>query len=215
MKKIIDFLKRRFGIPETFCGIGSYLENTKEATKFITDIIKQKQIKTIADVGCGDLNWLQFINLKELGVKYYVGYDFDQEMLEIAKMRAGLISNDKSIFYFKQVDIRQKIRMSRYDLIICRDLFIHLEDDEILNALKLFTNSGSRWLIASNYIIGKNLPLNRKIEYTKRKRKSRKINLYLPPYSLPRTEDIIREVDSNDKFLCLWDLEKIRKFKRF
>ncbi len=204
----LDFVKRRFGTPETFCGHGSYRINAIDAKKFINNIIFNYCIESMLDIGCGDLNWIDidFITKGEFGVNY-TGYDFDE----------GFIKQNKKRFprcLFKQKDVRLLTELPKVDLILCRDLLLHLETIHIESLLNVFLHSGSRWLITNNYCIDKNKNLNSSMKYSRRKRKSRTINLNLEPYNWPKSKKQIAEIKCADnRYLCLWDLDKVRKSK--
>lgn len=45
------------GLPETPCGSGSKLSETKAQRKWIPQMVEKYGIKSIADIGAGDLNW--------------------------------------------------------------------------------------------------------------------------------------------------------------
>ena len=47
----------RSGLPETRCGNGSRLKNTKIQRAWIPEMVAKYGIKSIADIGAGDLNW--------------------------------------------------------------------------------------------------------------------------------------------------------------
>jgi len=53
---------------ESISGGGSHLANTLETVELINQTIKEYQIKSILDLGCGDWNWFRKINLD--GVNY-------------------------------------------------------------------------------------------------------------------------------------------------
>jgi len=205
--EVSDFVNRRFFVPETFCGLGSYLKNTKEATQFITDVIEREQIETIIDIGCGDLNWMQHVGLASMGVMSYVGIDFDSEILDIAKSRV----HEGSMFSFIQQDVRKLSSLNKCDLIICRDLLLHLKTDAVKRLLDVILYSRSSWLITNNYDIEQNTELDSLAEYTLKKRKSRKLNLCLSPYDWPESDRSVREKGcGHDRRLCLWNLDRVR-----
>jgi len=61
----IEKIKRGWigGLPETPCGHGSTLAATQAQREWIPKIIRKYRIKTIADVGAGDLNWFYKMTL--------------------------------------------------------------------------------------------------------------------------------------------------------
>ncbi len=57
------------GLPETKCGHGSKLSTTSKQRLWIPKIIEDLKIKTISDIGAGDLNWISKIKFG-IDVKY-------------------------------------------------------------------------------------------------------------------------------------------------
>ena len=70
----VDFYQTggKGGLPETPCGFGSRLSETKAQRQWIPEIIGKYGIKTIADIGAGDLNWITHMNM---GGVEYAAYD--------------------------------------------------------------------------------------------------------------------------------------------
>ena len=60
------------GLPETQCGYGSTLEATHQQRVWIPEVISRHKIRTIADIGAGDLNWMQQTDMGEVE---YTPYD--------------------------------------------------------------------------------------------------------------------------------------------
>jgi len=210
MNAMIDCIKRRFFTPETFCGLGSYLKNTKEASAFIIQTIRDHKIKSIIDIGCGDMHWLANVSLHDENIEKYTGIDSDSEMLSLA-MGNTQTPNYRLIYQFMKADVRMISSLPKNDLIICRDLLIHLGNDDIHRLIEIFIKSGTKWMMANTYDIGRNYDLDGNQEYTKRIRPSRKINLFISPYYLPPAKENIRELNcSRDRILCLWDLDDLR-----
>ena len=57
------------GLPETPCGFGSKIRQTAKQREWIPQIIKLHGIITVADIGAGDLNWINQMTLP-LGTEY-------------------------------------------------------------------------------------------------------------------------------------------------
>lgn len=56
------------GLPETQCGYGSTLEATDRQRQWIPEVFRKHGIRTVADIGAGDLNWMQHTDLS--GIEY-------------------------------------------------------------------------------------------------------------------------------------------------
>lgn len=65
-----QFIKnsRESNAHESISGPGSSVLNTVEIRDLLQDVIINYNIKSILDLGCGDWNWFQLINLS--GVQY-------------------------------------------------------------------------------------------------------------------------------------------------
>lgn len=60
------------GLPETQCGYGSTIEATARQRQWIPEVIGRHNIRSIADIGAGDLNWMAQTDLGEV---QYTPYD--------------------------------------------------------------------------------------------------------------------------------------------
>jgi len=59
------------GLPETVCGHGSLLSVTTEQRQWIPAVLRKHGIKSVADIGAGDLNWIQHTDLSGIDYKPY------------------------------------------------------------------------------------------------------------------------------------------------
>lgn len=59
------------GLPETPCGHGSLLSSTEKQRAWIPQIIDRYNIKSIVDIGAGDLNWISCTDLRGASYKAY------------------------------------------------------------------------------------------------------------------------------------------------
>jgi SAM-dependent methyltransferase len=102
---------------ESLSGPGSSVVNASEVTNLIKETIKQYNIKSILDLGCGDWNWFQHIELKDIE---YQGWDADMDMIIQNQFNHG-----ESNINFYVNDIVQD-NYPDVDLIICRDVLFHM-----------------------------------------------------------------------------------------
>ena len=68
MSDLIDHIDKykkgwNSGLPETPCGHGSKIANTAKQREWIPEMIDRYHIKSIADIGAGDLNWMNKVKL--------------------------------------------------------------------------------------------------------------------------------------------------------
>lgn len=125
--------KWQSGLPETPCGAGSKIENTEKIRSYLPNIIHDYKIKSIADVGCGDKNWIKLI-------------DFPQD---IAYSCFDVVPTSDDVIKFDAVT---EILPEPVDLIICIFVLNHLvKSQDSVRALHNFKMSGSKYLLMTNY----------------------------------------------------------------
>jgi len=117
------------GLPETPCGSGSRRANTVAQRAFISESIRRLKIKTIADIGAGDLNWLPLMNLH--GAKC-TGYD--------------LVPRHPKV---KEFDIIKEIP-PKVDMIFCLWVLNHFPPDQAETAWNNLRASGSTWIMLTD-----------------------------------------------------------------
>ncbi len=189
--------------PESFCGAGSYLANTREMRTFLEEVLKNYDIKSMIDVGCGDWNWMKLVDLD--GIEY-TGYDLDEEF----------IRQNREKYPDHNFEVADALNTSwpAVDLILCRDVFIHLKNDDIQKLLDSFKRSGARYLVATSYDF---LKMNadftdqqKQYRYTRISRPSRLVNLAIEPYGLGDPDVYIRENNSEacqNRIIGIWKLK--------
>jgi hypothetical protein len=124
---------------DTVCGWGSTIENTVNIRHSLPKLIKKYNIKSINDVGCGDLFWIKTIDLTDI---QYHGYDIYRRSTWNDLILKG--------WRLDIADITKDILPS-VDLTICRDVFIHLPNNMVLNALDNI-RSNSKYLLTTNFL---------------------------------------------------------------
>lgn len=127
------------GGPETPCGLGSTLASTSRLRRWLPSILKTLRINSINDAGCGDLNWISKLDLRDYD---YLGVDVvrRESWAELDKMPG---------IRFQEADIcSDSLRPA--DLTICRDVLIHLPNPLVIQAIDNFRVS-SRYLLATSF----------------------------------------------------------------
>jgi 2-polyprenyl-3-methyl-5-hydroxy-6-metoxy-1,4-benzoquinol methylase len=178
-------------------GSGSDLEQTKEIIAKLPSLLKKYDIKSILDVPCGDFYWIRHIDLSGID---YTGADIVTKIIE---------NNNKAYasenIRFQEIDVVNDA-VPKVDLVICRDLLVHLKNDQIRKAIKNIRKSGAKYLLTTSF---KNTTVNadnNTIGFW------RPINLFLPPFSLTDPVDEIFENCTeangkyNDKYLLLYQI---------
>ena len=117
------------GLPETPCGFGSRLSSTKKQRLWIPQIIEKYGIKSIADIGAGDLNWIKKTSLKGAS---YQAYD--------------LVPRHESVIQF---DLVREVPPA-VDMLICLWVLNHLPLKHCRKALQNLKASGARYLMMTD-----------------------------------------------------------------
>jgi hypothetical protein len=172
-----------WGDKESRSGGGSSLEQTNTIRKEIPKLIKSRGIKTILDIPCGDFLWMKEIQIEVDGlIEKYIGADIVEELIFKNK---ELYENNKHSFVIADI---LDYDLPTVDLIICRDLFLHLSFSGILKSLKNIKKSRSKYLLVSTFTRDfKNLDI-RKLSLN-----GRRINLEKFPFLINRYLKIINE----------------------
>ena len=180
-------------------GSGSDLVQTKEIIKNLPLLFEKHQIKSVLDVPCGDFYWMQHVELK--GIKYIGGDIVDK----VINANNSQFSSDS--ISFRELDVINDF-LPKVDLILCRDLLVHLKNQQITAALKNIKKSGSKYLLTTSF---KNTTTNQDngiIGFW------RTINLELTPFNMTNPIDEIFENCSegngkyNDKYLLLYQINE-------
>lgn len=180
---------------DTVCGWGSSEPHTQLVRKGLAAIIDDYDVRSLDDAGCGDLAWMSTLDLGDVN---YAGYD--------AHERATWSGLRDRGFRLEVADIAAD-ELSPADLLICRDVFIHLPNDIVLAALANFRRS-CRLLLTTCYVSDPDLPGGEFSNYERMAEPSlrhAKLDLTLAPFGLGEPLERIPESSPN-KYLGLWEL---------
>lgn len=108
-------------------GDGSKLEYNKPFLNFLQKYVKDNNIKTILELGCGDFNLMKHFNFD--GLKYF-GVDIAESI--IAKNNKNYRKPNIKFLY---EDIRGFKFERDYDLVLIKDVLIHLDNSSVLQVL--------------------------------------------------------------------------------
>lgn len=116
------------GGKETPCGSGSKLENTVEQRVWLPEIAARFGIRTVADVGAGDLNWMR-----------HMDWDVEYTPYDLVPRRPEVIEFD----LVRQVP-------PTVDAILCLWVLNHMPFEDCRGAIRNLKASGSRYLIMTD-----------------------------------------------------------------
>lgn len=189
---------------ESKSGPGSQIKSTESVRKNLPKLIEKYDIKSILDSPCGDYNWMKTVDKK--GAKY-IGGDI---VPKIIKENNKKYKNENTSF--EVVDITSS-DIPKVDLIICRDCLQHLSQENVKKALKNFKDSGSKYLLVTNY------PWTLE-NYDIKDGDFLTLNLCQKPFGLPsKPLEKIKETNIRgnciDKYLYLYKLDDINTDKMF
>lgn len=155
------------------CGLGSSDEFTTNIRKHLLDMIKTRNIKTMIDVSCGDLNWMKHI---------FPALDCDYLGIDIVK--AFIDENHKQFnsqtIRFHHGDFLEYLKTApsnSVDLVLCRHTCEHLPNEYIMNFLNEVKRVAKYLLLTTH----RNATVN--VDVLPTRTPYRPINLNLSPYS--------------------------------
>lgn len=184
------FLSNEWGDFQSRSGVGSNRDSgtVRHSLKVLTELTERHGITSVADIPCGDFNWIDAYLVAHPQVAY-VGYDIVRRL--VAGNRARFPA-----WRFEFLDIVAR-PPAPAELVFCKDLFNHLERDEIISAISNMRRSGSTWLLASNNFGYDYIALGEGPH-----KDSRHVDLTRPPFCFPAPE-------WNDHYLGLWKLSEM------
>lgn len=136
-------------------GSGSFGRLAKFKAKFVNSFVKEYNIKSIVELGCGDGNQLQLSDYPQ-----YIGFDISTTAIALCKSK---FQNDptKTFFHYNNENYLQCIQeMSlQIDLALSLDVIFHLVEDNIYESYMkhLFSSSRQYIIIYSSNV---NIPYN-------------------------------------------------------
>lgn len=189
----IEVEKNKLWGDEHLSGWGSTIEVTKVTREIIEKVVKEHGIKSMVDVACGDFKWMPLV-IEQLHKDFkYTGCDIVPALIEKN-------SNAYPLYEFKVNDF-VKDGVPEAELIFCRDVLQHITVADIKDALKKFSASGAKYLLATTHLRRYGWRNGRDIKVGK----CRDRNLMYEPFNLPNPLIIYSEEYGN-KFLGLWKL---------
>lgn len=189
------------GFPETISGKGSTIAATERVRAGLTNLIRDHDIRSIVDAGCGDFNWMRIVDLNEAT---YVGLELQDDVATHNQQRYGMPGRVS----FQACDVTRHPLPSA-DLLICRDVMIHLTYADHARFFSNILRSAHKLLLLASYRNETNTDLWCA-------GKARQVNLSAPPYRL-RPALMERRIPDwapghDVKWLHLYRSETIRPF---
>jgi len=130
-----NYWKQRYKSGGT-SGAGSYFKFAKFKAEVLNGFVRDKQIGTIIDYGCGDGNQLKLSKYPS-----YIGFDVSPESISQCE---NIFSNDET----KTFKLMDEYANETAELTLSLDVIYHLiEDDVFFNYMKRLFDSSTRFVI--------------------------------------------------------------------
>jgi SAM-dependent methyltransferase len=129
-------------------GPGSSFESTEKYREFLQHFLHTFDIHSVVDVGCGDWEFSRFINWDGIN---YMGYDVVPRVIEENKRKY-----ETAVIQFAVGD-GAAINLPVADLLICKDVLMHLPYEDI--AIILSKAKQYKYCLFTNDIIHADPPL--------------------------------------------------------
>lgn len=192
------FNTRAWHSQESISGIGSELSQTKTLIQELPFLFKKYEINSILDIPCGDYNWMQHVDCADI---HYIGADIVEPLIESNKQKYPEID-------FRHLDLT-KSELPKVDLIIARDVFVHMRYDTIVSALENIIKSGCKYLLTTSFTgMSSNRDLNQDGDW-------RPLNLLVDPFRFKPIYLINENCTEgennqhNDKCLILFEISRL------
>mgnify|MGYP001159461346 CR=1 FL=1 len=182
-------------LPEEFVSVSGHGSNvnTKQHLNLMNnfnEIIKKYKINSILDMPCGDFLWIRKI-IENENIEY-LGIDIVEELINKNKE-----NYKKTNINFQAIDIIDFQTNTKFDLVLIRDLFIHIKNSDIVKILNNLKSMNIKYVILNSY----NNEENKDVTIGQH----RKINLLKEPFNLSEPIHFFNDYE-DDKFCYLYDL---------
>lgn len=196
------YLNNYFEGTESLSGPGSHLDQTALIRLKLPELLKDLGVLTFCDLPCGDFNWMRHVELNDVK---YLGIDISKEVIGVLQEK---YSSDKR--EFMTLNLVEEVP-PKSDLILCRDLLVHLSQRDAMKAILNIRKSGSRYLLTTTF---PSRSTNKKINY-KSNVTWYPINLQVEPFNFSSPISVLNEGCTEadgafaDKSLALYEIRSV------
>jgi len=127
---------------ECVSGSGSDLVQTAVISEEIPKLIEKLGVKTLVDAPCGDFYWLSQVELK---LDKYIGVDIVRELV---MRNADKFGGNGRLFMCLDVTTD---KLPGVDMILSRDMTVHLSHQDCLAVFKNFKRSQAQYLLTTTF----------------------------------------------------------------
>jgi SAM-dependent methyltransferase len=186
----------RWGCDESRSGKGSDMTQTERLRDALPALLKELSVTSILDLPCGDMNWITTLDLSGYA---YTGADIVPDLIARNKEAHPQLA-------FTVLDICEEALPSA-DLLLSRDLFVHLSFADIEKALANVSRSSIRYLACTTF---PNVTKNE----DKLTGNHRKLNMSIEPLGFGEPDFIVADSsyaqEPPEKYLGVWEVERLR-----
>jgi len=137
------YQRNAWGNSESVSGPGSTMARGADFIDELIGLLKSLDTHVLLDAGCGDFHWARPV---ADAVDHYIGLDVVPDLI-VRHQRA----NTKPGCRFVCGDLTHDA-LPQADVILCRDCLVHFSFHDIVQALRNFQRSGSRYLLTTTFI---------------------------------------------------------------
>jgi SAM-dependent methyltransferase len=126
-------------------GPGSTIEATRECVRFLDSVIRERDVRSILDVSCGNMRWQKLLIDMHPNVKF-IGLDVSKTVIEENRRNFPGLK-------FECVNSASAVsgRLPKADLVICRHTMMHLALEDAVNMLRNVTDSASKCVCVTTH----------------------------------------------------------------
>jgi cyclopropane fatty-acyl-phospholipid synthase-like methyltransferase len=119
-----SYWERRYRAGGT-SGDGSYGENARAKAQIINEIVREHDVSSVVEFGCGDGNQLSLLDLAS-----YVGLDVSATAITLCDKRFAA-DQTKSFFRYDPEHFVDRAHVFRRDLALSQEVIFHLVEDDV------------------------------------------------------------------------------------
>lgn len=151
-------------------GAGSNLDSTENIRLVLPAFLREYHIRSMLDLPCGDWYWMSNLDLSAV---HYIGGDIVEALVSDNQRKFGAPGRE-----FRHLNLLHN-ELPQVDLVFVRDCLVHLEEDQIILAIRNIVDSGSTYFATTTY---PDIQENKKPAV---KDRWRPLNMTLAPFFLP------------------------------
>jgi SAM-dependent methyltransferase len=136
-----------YALGGTGSGVGSHPAYCEGYVRFLENFMRRHNIRRVVDWGCGDWQFSRAVDWT--GIEY-VGVDVVPDLI------ARLAAEYPSQLFTLADDTRLDHHIGAADLIICKDVFMHLPNAEVAALLERFAGAPHALITNNRQVIGPN-----------------------------------------------------------